>query len=128
MELPTGEDSGVEALALEPNGDILAKVGYGNMGCWGVGLAMLTPSGRPAPLFAKRLEGFWHGLGFGAFVGDEQTTSSILRHAYGNSQGSLRAQNAVGACCGIDANYGPAACRGHKNPSGRVDKYAMRAK
>jgi hypothetical protein len=69
-ELPTGEDSGVEALALEPNGDILAKVGYGNMGCWGVALAMLTPSGNPVPLFAKRLGRFWRGLGFGAFVGD----------------------------------------------------------
>jgi hypothetical protein len=69
-ELPTGEDSGVEALALEPGGDILAKVGYGNMGCWGVALAMLKPSGRPVPLFANRLSRFWHGLGFGAFVGD----------------------------------------------------------
>jgi hypothetical protein len=69
-ELPTGEDSGVGSLALEPNGDILAQVGYGNMGCWGTALAMLTPTGRPVPLFAKRLGRFWHGLGFGAFVGD----------------------------------------------------------
>jgi hypothetical protein len=69
-ELPTGEDSGVEALALEPNGDILAKVGYGNMGCWGVALAMLRPSGRPVPLFEKRLSQFWHALNLGAFVGD----------------------------------------------------------
>jgi hypothetical protein len=69
-ELPTGEDSGVEGLALEPNGDILAEVGYGNMGCWGVAPAMLTPSGKPVPLFARRLGRFWRGLGFGAFVGD----------------------------------------------------------
>jgi hypothetical protein len=69
VELPTGGDSGVEALALEPNGDILARVGYGNMGCWGVALAMLMPSGRPVPLFGKRLGRFWHELGFGAFVG-----------------------------------------------------------
>jgi hypothetical protein len=69
-ELPTGEDSGVEALALEPNGDILAEVGYGNMGCWGVALAMLTPAGRPVPLFAKRLGRFWYRLAFAAFVGD----------------------------------------------------------
>jgi hypothetical protein len=68
--LPTGEDSGVGSLQLEPNGDILAQVGYGNMGCWGTALAMLTPTGRPVPLFAKRLGRFWHGLGFGAFVGD----------------------------------------------------------
>lgn len=69
-ELPTGEDSGVEGLALEPNGDILAEVGYGNMGCWGEALAMLTPSGRPLPGFEKRFGRFWHRLGFGAFVGD----------------------------------------------------------
>ena len=67
--LPTGGDSGVEGLALEPNGDILATVGYGNNGCWGVKLAMLTPSGRPGRQFAKRFGRFWHGLGFGAFVG-----------------------------------------------------------
>jgi hypothetical protein len=40
------------------------------MGCWGTALAMLTPVGRPVPLFAKRLGRFWHGLDFGAFVGD----------------------------------------------------------
>jgi hypothetical protein len=68
--LPTGEDSGVGSLAIEPSGDILAQVGYGNMGCWGTALAMLTPTGRPVPLFAKRLDRFWHGWGFGAFVGD----------------------------------------------------------
>lgn len=69
-ELPTGEDSGVRGLALGPTGDILAKVGYGNMGCWGEALAMLTPSGRPVPFFKERLGRFWHALGFGAFVGD----------------------------------------------------------
>lgn len=58
-ELPTGEDSGVQALALEPNGDILASVGYGLMGCWGVAVSTLTPSGRPLPLFGKRLARFW---------------------------------------------------------------------
>lgn len=70
VELPTGEDSGVASLAVEPSGDILAAVNYGNMGCWGVGLAMLSPNGRPVPLFAERLHRFWHRLGFGAFVGD----------------------------------------------------------
>jgi len=69
-ELPTGEDSGVGSLALEPNGDILAVVGYGNMGCWGTAVAMLRPSGQSVPLFGKRLDQFWHGLSFGAFVGD----------------------------------------------------------
>lgn len=68
--LPTGEDPGVASLMLEPNGDILAKVGYGNMGCWGIELTMLTPSGGRVPLFDERLARFWQQLGFGAFVGD----------------------------------------------------------
>lgn len=68
--LPTGEDSGVHSLALEPNGDILAEIGYGNMGCWGLALAMLTPSGAPEPMFAQRLQQFWDAHRFGAFVGD----------------------------------------------------------
>ncbi|HTU78973.1 MAG TPA: hypothetical protein VMF09_09465 [Solirubrobacteraceae bacterium] len=70
VELPTGESSGIERMAFEPNGDILVKVGHGNMGCWGTSLAMLTPSGQPVPLFAERLSQFWQGLGLHAFVGD----------------------------------------------------------
>ncbi|HET8895547.1 MAG TPA: hypothetical protein VFM96_15775 [Gaiellaceae bacterium] len=69
-KLPTGEDSGVDSLALEPNGDILAEIGYGNMGCWGIALAMLTPSGHPVPLFANRLARFWRELDLGAFLGN----------------------------------------------------------
>ena len=69
LHVPTGE-AGIDSLARTPNGDILATVGYGNNGCWGVALAMLTPSGRQVPQFAKRFDRFWHGLGFGAFVGD----------------------------------------------------------
>jgi len=69
-ELPTGEDSGIQRLAAEPNGDILADVGHGNMGCWGSSLAMLTPSGEPEPDFAQRLQRFWRAQGFGAFIGD----------------------------------------------------------
>jgi hypothetical protein len=68
--LPTGEDSGVRSLALEPNGDVLAEVGYGNMGCWGLALAMLTPSGAPEPMFTERVQQFWDAHRFGAFVGD----------------------------------------------------------
>jgi hypothetical protein len=74
VKLPTGEDSGVESLAREPNGDILAKVGFGNMGCWGVAVAMLTPSGQPVPHFAERLTKFWRRQDFGAFVGDVYIT------------------------------------------------------
>jgi hypothetical protein len=69
-ELPTGEDSGVEPLVLEPNGDILAPVGYGNMGCWGMSLEMLTPAGQPVPSFQHRLRRFWQALHDDAFVGD----------------------------------------------------------
>jgi len=69
-ELPTGEDSGVDQLLRWPDGEILAMVGHGNMGCWGSTLAALTPSGQLVPGFAGRLDRFWHTLGFKAFVGD----------------------------------------------------------
>jgi hypothetical protein len=69
-ELPTGEDSGVGTPVLEPNGDILAPVGYGNMGCWGMSLEMLTPTGQPVPSFRQRLDRFWQTLHLGAFGGD----------------------------------------------------------
>jgi hypothetical protein len=68
--LPTGEDSGVFKLAIEPDGDVLAAVGYGNSGCWGLAPAMLTPAGQPAPHFAGRLQRFWRRLHLSAFVGD----------------------------------------------------------
>ncbi|HLW96649.1 MAG TPA: hypothetical protein VKS25_14835 [Solirubrobacteraceae bacterium] len=68
--LPTGEDSGVQSLELEPNGDILADIDYGHMGCYGVAPAMLTPSGAAEPTFAARLRRFWGALGFNTFVGD----------------------------------------------------------
>jgi hypothetical protein len=70
VELPTGEGSGIHELTLEPNGDILVNVGYGNMGCWGTSIAMLTPSGKREPLFAQRLDRFWRDEGFHAFIGD----------------------------------------------------------
>ena len=69
QELPTGEDSGVASLALEPNGDVLAQIGYGNMGCWGETIAMLTPSGRPVPHFGRMVGRFWQGLNFGGYLG-----------------------------------------------------------
>jgi hypothetical protein len=70
VELPTGEDSGVSTLELEPGGDILTDVSGGNMGCWYTKPAMLTPSGELVPLFATRLARFWQRLGLHAFVGD----------------------------------------------------------
>jgi hypothetical protein len=69
LRVPTGE-AGIEALMLMPRGDILAAVGYGNNGCWGVALAKLTSSGRPVSAFAQRTNRFWQRLGFSAFVGD----------------------------------------------------------
>jgi hypothetical protein len=63
-------EAGIGALVLKPNGDILAAVAYGNNGCWGTALDMLTPSGHPVPRFARRTDRFWHGLGFNALVGD----------------------------------------------------------
>ncbi|HKU58987.1 MAG TPA: hypothetical protein VJP39_05205 [Gaiellaceae bacterium] len=74
--LSRGPDSGVEGLALEPNGDILTEVGYGNNGCWGESLAMFTPSGRHVPRFQQRLARFWKRLNFDAFVGSVYTSHS----------------------------------------------------
>lgn len=71
--LSRGPDSGVVGLALEPNGDILTDVVYGNNGCWGHSLAMLTPSGRSLPHFQQRLARFWKQLRFGAFMGGVYT-------------------------------------------------------
>jgi hypothetical protein len=68
-ELPTGEDSGPASLVTEPNGDVLAPVDYGNMGCWGMSLEMVEPAGQPVPLFQQRLGKFWKTLHFGAFTG-----------------------------------------------------------
>lgn len=70
VTLPTGEDSGVSSLSQLPNGDILAQVNYGNMGCWGHRLAMFTSSGTPVPGFDGRMNRFWRIHPFGAFVGD----------------------------------------------------------
>jgi len=70
VELPTGGDSGIDRLELEPDGDILVKVSGGKMGCFYTKLAMMTPSGQPVPKFATRLDRFWRATGFHAFVGD----------------------------------------------------------
>jgi hypothetical protein len=69
VKLPTGEDSNVSTVALEPDGDILVDVSGGNMGCWYTRLAMLTPSGQSVPQFATKMARFWQTLGLNAFVG-----------------------------------------------------------
>ncbi len=74
-ELPTGGDSGVDLVLLEPDGHILFQVVYGNNGCWGVELSMLLASGRPVARFATRMQRFWKRQPFqlpggaSAFVG-----------------------------------------------------------
>jgi hypothetical protein len=74
-ELPTGGDSGVDSVLLEPDGHILFQVVYGNNGCWGVEFSMLRPSGRPVANFAARMQQFWKRQPFklpggaSAFVG-----------------------------------------------------------
>jgi hypothetical protein len=72
LRAPTLE-AGIGALMLRPSGDILAAVGYGNNGCWGVAIDFLTPTGHPVPRFAPRTDRFWQRLGFNAFVGDIYT-------------------------------------------------------
>jgi hypothetical protein len=72
LRAPASE-AGISALMRKPNGDILAAVEYGNNGCWGVALAMLTPSGQPVPRFAQRTDRVWQRLRFNAFIGDVST-------------------------------------------------------
>jgi hypothetical protein len=73
VELPTGSNSNIASLRLEPTGQILVGVGGGHMGCWYTKLAMLTPSGEPVPLFEARLAQFQRTLGLEFAVGDAYT-------------------------------------------------------
>jgi hypothetical protein len=74
-ELPTGGDSGVDSVLLEPDGHILFQVVYGNNGCWGAKFSMLRPSGHPVANFAAHMQRFWNmqpfklAGGASAFVG-----------------------------------------------------------
>ena len=72
-----GADSGIAALAVEPNGEVVAHIGFGNNGCWGGALVMLTSTGRHVRQSRKNLGPFgrfWQRLGFNAFVGDIYTS------------------------------------------------------
>jgi len=65
------EDSGVARVAVEPDGDILALTGGGNMGCWGVTVAALNASGSPVPSFQRNFNAtMQRALPSEAFVGD----------------------------------------------------------
>jgi hypothetical protein len=69
-EIPTGGDSGVEGLALEPPATSWQRSATEIMAAGASHSRCYEPSGRPVPQFGKRLGRFRHGLGFGAFVGD----------------------------------------------------------
>lgn len=87
-ELPTGSDSGVAGLDVMQNGAILAQVGYGKDGCWGLALEMLTPAGHPVSQFQERLRRFWKTLKRGTFVGD----------VYANGEGFTLVGTGQGPC------------------------------
>lgn len=52
--LPEYHDGGVGGIWVEPTGDVLALLGGGNMGCWGVTALTFTPSGHRVPGFTGR--------------------------------------------------------------------------
>lgn len=54
--MPPWHDGGVDGVWIEPDGNILALVGGGNMGCWGVTAVTLTPSGRGVPGFTAAFD------------------------------------------------------------------------
>jgi hypothetical protein len=65
------EDSGVARVAVEPDGDILALTGGGNMGCWGVTVAALNSSGSLVPSFQRNFNATMRrALPSESFVGD----------------------------------------------------------
>lgn len=51
--IPTGHDSGIEQLALEPNGNVMAFSQFGNMGCWHDSVASISSLGTLVPGFAN---------------------------------------------------------------------------
>ncbi|HTW06811.1 MAG TPA: hypothetical protein VME46_04840 [Acidimicrobiales bacterium] len=68
--VPVLGDSQVARVATEADGDILELTGGGNMGCWGVSMAALTPTGAPVQGFeASFRSAMTHALP-GVFVGD----------------------------------------------------------
>ena len=102
--LPTGEDSGPAPLVLEPNGDVLAPVDYGNMGCWGMSLQMLEPAGRPVPLFQQRLSSFWKALHFGAFTGSVYADGAGFT-IIGTGQAPCYASKPAASVTGVIAHF-----------------------
>jgi hypothetical protein len=56
VAMPGYHDGGLESVAVEPSGQILALVGGGNMGCWGVTAVTLSPSGHLLRGFTERFQ------------------------------------------------------------------------
>jgi hypothetical protein len=54
--VPAGADSEVQDLVVRPDGEILALIDGGNMGCWFSSIAALTSTGRPVTGFATRFD------------------------------------------------------------------------
>lgn len=54
--MPPWHDGGVQGVWVEPSGNILAIVGGGNSGCWGVIAVELTPTGERVSGFARRFQ------------------------------------------------------------------------
>ena len=104
-ELPTGEDSGPASLVTEPNGDVLAPVDYGNMGCWGMSLEMLEPAGHQVPLFQQRLNRFWKALHFGAFTGSVYADGAGFT-IIGTGQAHCYASKPAASATGLIARFG----------------------
>jgi hypothetical protein len=104
-ELPTGEDSGPGSLVTEPNGDVLAPVDYGNMGCWGMSLEMVEPGGQPVPLFQQRLSKFWKALHFDAFTGSVYADGAGFT-IIGTGQTTCYASKPAPSATGLIAHFG----------------------
>jgi hypothetical protein len=132
VSLPNGEDSGVDSLAREPDGDILAVTGGGNMGCWSVRLAMFTPYGRAVAGFKQRLDRFWSKQKFGTFVGDVYVdgdgftvvgTGQTDCYAFPNSNSSSKGQVGVRAHFRTNGTLPKAPVRFASKMYGSVDAF-----
>jgi hypothetical protein len=65
------DDSGIARVWAEPDGDIFALTAGGNMGCWGISVSALTPSGSPVPSFQSNFTAAMRRVSpSGIFVGD----------------------------------------------------------
>jgi hypothetical protein len=76
VSIPPGEDSELSSVLVEPGGNVLAVTGYGNMGCWGDGVSVLSPAGKPLSSFSQIPVGQTPLAQLHGFVGDVAVTSS----------------------------------------------------